>query len=714
MATLIITEKKKAAEAVAKALGNIKTINITKRLNIYFIASKNIYVIPLRGHLLEYRNTDTYKSWSNPPPREIITNPNSIKKFQINRLSSYIKTIKQYARKCNHCVIGTDADIEGCNIGLFDALPFVRQVNPNIKVSQLWLSSLQKREILNKFNNLITPKYSWGESGEARAIIDAFIGFSATREITNTLRPLLNKFKVRFTSIGRVQTSLLYLIYLREKKILDFVPHLYYLIDADLKHQNGVFKAHHHQNPFYEEQEIKAKEIFQKIRFEKTGKIIDNSKKVLIRSPPTPLNTSKALVLLTKNLSISANTAMRTMNALYLNQIISYPRTDSDVYKLDFDHLEIIQKFTLHSQFKKYAVQLVKNNRINPTKGKKDVGDHPPITPLESLNINSPKLKNNLQRKIYNLLARHYLALFGEDARESKQYLKILIKDELFNAQIVSLISPGFLEIAPFLKPSYENEIEIIGNKIPVKEVLLIQKETKPPPRYTDTSLLKLMERNNLGTKSTRPIIIRLLQIRELTERIKNKYFITDLGKFIIENLIEIWLPFLKPDFTKKVEVKLEEIKNQNSSMNNVINEIRQEFLKLFDKFLINKHKLVNKIDNYKIDYTIPLTNSNCPFCYKSPMKFINMKKKRFLVCSDDNCKQYLSLPKNGKLQLLETTCSICNFNIFKVTLRKYNKPYIYYFCPKCWNEGLNDKSGKGFCSNCNIYQIIKGKCVKK
>ncbi len=272
MATLIITEKKKAAEAIAKALGPIKSINITKRLKIYSIPIKDIYVIPLRGHLLEYRNTDAYKSWSNPPPREIITNHNSIQKFQIHGLGPYIKTIKEYGKKCNHCIIGTDADIEGCNIGLFDALPFVKDVSPNIKVSQLWLSSLQKSEIIEKFNNLIIPKYSWAESGEARAIIDAFIGFSATREITNTLRPLLNKFKVRFTSVGRVQTCLLYLIYLREEQIINFEPEPYFLIDADLIHKNGFFKAHHHQNPFKKEQETIAKQIFQDIRDEKIGK----------------------------------------------------------------------------------------------------------------------------------------------------------------------------------------------------------------------------------------------------------------------------------------------------------------------------------------------------------------------------------------------------------------------------------------------------------
>ncbi len=714
MTTLIIAEKNKAAEAIAKALGSVKIIKKAKILNIYLVTSKDIYVVPLRGHILEYRNTDVYKSWTNTNPREIITNPKAIEKVPASYAYPYINSLKEYSKISDHCIIGTDADIEGCAIGLFDALPFITHVNPSIKISQLWLSSLQENEILRKFNNLISPKYSWGESGEARAIIDAFIGFSATREITNTLRPLLNKFRVRFTSIGRVQTSLLYLIYMREQEIQNFIPEPYFLIDADLFHVNGVFRAHHRHNPFMKDNEVIAREIFQKIKNEKIGKIIDNSKNVVRRAPPTPLNTSKALILLTKNLKISANIAMRTMNALYLNKLISYPRTDSDVYKLDFNHNEILQKLTLHSQFKNYTINLLKNNRINPTNGKKDMGDHPPITPLESLELNSSRFENNLQKKVYNILARHYLALFGEEALESKQFLRILIKEELFQAQFVALISPGFLEIAPFLKLKYDNEIQIIGNDIPIKEVLFVQKETKPPSRYNDTSLLKLMEKNHLGTKSTRPVIIQLLQTRSLTKRLKHHYFITDLGKFIIEHLIEIWLPFLKPDFTRRVEEKLEEIKDKKKKMNDVVDEIRNEFLQLFDKFLVNKHKLTSKIDTYKMDYTIPLTTSNCPFCNISPMKFIDIKSKRFLVCSNENCKQYLSLPKNGKLELLNFVCSICNFNVFKVILRKSNKSLTYYLCPKCWNDSFKENSGKGFCSNCEEYRIFGGRCIKK
>ncbi|MFX1374575.1 MAG: DNA topoisomerase [Promethearchaeota archaeon] len=713
MAKIIIAEKNKAANAIANALGSVVVINTVNNIKIYKVPSKDLYIIPLRGHLLEHRNIEAYKSWTKTNPREIITNPYAIKKMPISYARPYIKILKEYSELSDHCIIGTDADIEGCNIGLNDALPFVKQKNPNIIISQLWLSSLQKKEIINKYNNLINPKYSWGESGEARSIIDAFIGFSATREVTNTLRPILNKFRIQFTSIGRVQTSLLYLIYLRDNERTNFVPEPYFLIDAVLIHENGTFQAHHLLNPFEKAQELKAKQIYLKIKHEKIARIIDKPQKLKKRPPPSPLNTSKALMLLTKNLRIPANTALNTMNSLYLNEIISYPRTDSDVYQPDFNHIDILNQFSLHSQLGKYTSNLLKSNRLIPTKGKRDAGDHPPISPLISLEAKDSKFENELQRKVYNLLARHYLALFGEDAVESIQRLNLMIKDEPFKAQRVSLISEGFLEIAPFLKPKYEKQIQISHDEVPIKEILLVQKETVPPSKYSDTSLLKLMEKNHLGTKSTRPIIIKILRSRKLIERVKTQYNITDLGKFIIENLKKIWLPFLEPNFTKRVEQKLEEIKDNKRNMEEVVNEVRLEFLGLFDKFLTHKKELSFKANSFKVSYTIPLTTSNCPFCNKNSMKFIDIPKKRFLVCSDENCKKYLALPKNGKLELLKSTCSICNFNIFKVSLKKNGKFYQYYICPKCWNEGFKAENGKGFCSNCENFKIDKGKCIK-
>ena len=727
MPTLIISEKNKAAKGIAEALGQVTVINKSKSLKVYQIPSKNIYVVPLRGHILEYRNTDQFKSWINSDPREIITNPNSIDKVAISYAKPYINTLIELSKLCDECVIATDADVEGCNIGLFDALPYVIKTNRNIKVNQLWLSSLEKKEIVSKYRNLILPKWSWGETGEARAIVDAIIGFSSTREVTNTFRPILNEINTKFVSIGRVQTSLLYLIYLRDLEIEQFNSEPYWTIIANLEHKNHIIKAVHTKNPFIKEKESEAKAIFQKIKNEKIAIILNNTKESGIINPPTPLNTSKALVLLTKILRSSAKDVMNAMNSLYLNQIISYPRTDSDKYNSNFNHIQYLENFKPHMNYGDYTVKLFKENRLNPTIGKVDAGDHPPITPLVSLEQTSSKFENNLEKKVYDILARHYLALFGRQAKELRIKLRISIKDELFTSQIVSLTQSGFYEIAPFLKKPYQQAFEIEAKELPVNEILLDEKETQPPPHYTDTTLLKLMEKENLGTKSTRPTIIKILLDRKLTYRIaKNRFKITEWGKFLIQELIKVWLPFLKPEFTRFVESLLEDVKEKRKTMENVVTTVKKIFLDLFDKFRNEKNSITFKFDSVKDDLkttmqqtskqtNFPQTISKCPICKNHPMKLITTpQKKRFLACSDRNCKSYLSIPKTGKITILKsTTCLKCGFDVFKILKRKNDKSYIYYICPKCWSDSYKEGTN-GFCSNCTDYQISKEQCIKR
>jgi DNA topoisomerase IA len=724
MGTLIIAEKDKAAKAIAEAFGTVKSITKQNTSRVYHVPSRDIYVLPLRGHILEYRTTPAFKNWTKPVPRDIITDFQSIKKFPIKNIYHYINALKEYSKICDHCVIGTDADIEGVNIGLSDALPFVKKVNTSITLSQIWLSSLQKNEIIKKFSQRISPKWSWADTGDARAIIDAIIGFSGTREITNTLKPLLRKLDTNFVSIGRVQTSLLYLIYLRDQAIKKFVSERYWTLEVILSNKSNMFKAFHDLNPFKMEQEIKVKNIFQDIKNEKFAKIVSKINNIIVRKPPIPLDTSQALILLTKNLGINANMALRTMEALYLNKIISYPRTDSNVYKDDFDHIQYIKKFASHTKFGRYTLDVIGEKRFNPTRGRKDAGDHPPITPLESLEQTSSKFENELQKKVYDLLARHYLALFGKDARESKTVLKLLIKIEPFTAQTTALINEGYLEIVPFLKKRHGIELDIQGDEIPIKNVSLNDKETQPQPLYTDVSLLKLMERYRLGTKSTRPKIIEILVKRTLIQRNRRQYSISNIGRFLIDQLKIVWLPFLKPKFTRSVELLLEDIKLQKKRKDEVIDTVRNIFLALFDRFLAKRNKLLKKMTEFQSLTTTHtqlktkkarLTASKCFKCNNYQMELVTThQRKRFLACTDRNCKTYLSVPKRGRIQILKSFCSKCGFDIFKIHLKKNGRIISYYMCPKCWNEGLNDKQGKGFCSKCIEFSILKDKCMKK
>jgi len=134
-----------------------------------------------------------------------------------------------------------------------------------------------------------------------------------------------------------------------------------------------------------------------------------------------------------------------------------------------------------------------------------------------------------------------------------------------------------------------------------VKKINLHEKETQPPPHYTDTTLLKLMEINSLGTKSTRPTIIDIMQKRKVIYKKERKFYVSNLGIFLIENLMKVWLPFLKPSFTRNIEIKLEMIKDEKRKMDAVIAEVKKEFLELFDKFRASKQELVDNANEYKI-----------------------------------------------------------------------------------------------------------------
>jgi hypothetical protein len=245
------------------------------------------------------------------------------------------------------------------------------------------------------------------------------------------------------------------------------------------------------------------------------------------------------------------------------------------------------------------------------------------------------------------------------------------------------------------------------------------------------------MEKQNLGTKSTRPAIIQILLDRNYTSRKGKVFYVTELGYLLIDALLDVWESFLKPNFTAKVESLLQDIKENKTTLKVVVDSIRREFLSLFDEFRNQKQKIISKMDKLKqngntinvkqknqmIDKpinkkkTFPLSTANCPVCKKSKMKLIHSKKKssNFLVCEDENCKTFLSLPKKGTIKLLKSQCQQCGFNVVKISMTKNKKKFDYYICPICWNHGLkNHIEGFGFCSKCNKFQINRGRCIKK
>jgi hypothetical protein len=210
-----------------------------------------------------------------------------------------------------------------------------------------------------------------------------------------------------------------------------------------------------------------------------------------------------------------------------------------------------------------------------------------------------------------------------------------------------------------------------------------------------------------------------------------------------MDSLKTVWVSFLDPKFTEWVETHLLAVKDGKMTMEKAVDTVRDEFLKLFDKFRAQKPQFLTQMKTLeqsgniikgkkgftrgsatssKGSYTsgsvssTSLSTSHCPKCKNAKMQLIVTKdRKKFLKCTDDSCKNWIPLPRNGSPRLLKGTCSLCGFNIVKISGKKDGKTLQYYMCPVCWKEGMDNKqNGIGFCSSCQDYTCINGKCKKR
>jgi DNA topoisomerase-1 len=568
---LIVTEKYKQALNIAKALGKYKIIN--KRYlnkNIKIIISPNYIILPLLGHITEYDTIYNLKDWSFYSVLEILRNKNSIVK--IIKEKSYEEAIKDWAKKADEIIIATDSDEEGENIGL-EVIEILKNNNIQKRIKRLWLTTTLPTDILNSLKNLREFRMPVALSVEARRKIDALTGFSGTRELT--LRLSNEKYKDIF-SFGRVQTATLWLIVQREREILNFKPEKYWKIKLNVLNTNFIYQ----ENQIFNKQ--KAFEIYNKIKNSKYIKILEVKEERQKLNPPTPLNTNKMLEVASRILNISPSKVMDLAEELYLEGIITYPRVDNQKYSENFNHEENLKRL-INSNFSNYIQKLINNKFFYPTKGKY-VEDHEPITPIKGIK----NYKNELGYKLYEIILRHYLSILSPPAIILK--IKIIgeVEGEKFIAEGEKILSKGFLEI--FYSKYEEKYIDDfkINNFYKINKIKLEEKQTRPPNRYTESSLIAKMEEVNIGTKSTRPYIIEILKERDYINKKGRTLYPTEKGNKLIEILEKVWGNYITPEFTSKVEEKMEKIAKGEIFWEDVVEEERKQFLEAILKLREN------------------------------------------------------------------------------------------------------------------------------
>ena len=659
---LIITEKPQAALKIASALGNATKRDINK-VPYYEVdrQGKKIIVACAVGHLFTLKQMGP---GSVVPTFDIDWAPNyMVRKKDFTK--KYYSAMLKLAKNAGSLTVATDFDVEGEVIGT----NVVRLICGQQDANRMKFSTLTTKELNEAYENKLNH-IEWGQeiAGEARHFLDWYYGINLSRALMNSIKTT-GKFKIM--SIGRVQGPTLSLIVKKEKEIKKFKPEKYWQVFAKLKKPKLELK---YTKDIWNKDELKEFDDL----IEKTG--IAKTKKTEQRIPPnTPFNLTDLQTESYKLYGITPSNTLRAAQSLYLAGLISYPRTSSQKLPEAIDYKTILNKLKIKFKVSKLIT------KDKPIEGKKTDPAHPSIYPTGNEQILSGD-----EEKVYNLIVKRFLALFTDDAIIERKRISLEVENKTFSANGSEIKKKSWMEFYP--TKTKEVEIPDVEGEVTIGEKRIEEKETQPPKRYSQASILSELEKRNLGTKATRAAILETLYDRGY---IKEKSIeATPLGISLIETLEKYSPIIINEELTKELQDEMDEMaesdKKPYDKKDDVIEKAKKSIVTIAKDFEKYEKQIGNSLMNAEEKVREKQKQENklctCPVCNKGNLAITYSKKTRkfFIACDAyPECKTTYSLPPYGVIKKTDKICEHCGFPML-MSLRKGKAPWFFCFNDKC------------------------------
>ncbi len=697
MTELIITEKPSAANKIAYALGDkIPEKKYINKIPYYEIKSKNILVGCAVGHLFSLTEKKKLKSL-NYPSFDIEWKPNYEVKKKLDYSRKYLNALKTLSKKCNKFTVATDYDIEGEVIGLNIIRFICKKKDANrMKFSTLTVPDL-KESYKNKLEHL-----DWGQAyaGETRHFLDWLYGINISRALMHAIKKA-GYFKI--LSTGRVQGPALKMVVEREREIEKFIPEPFWQLQLLGKIKKDKIEAWHEKDKFKDKKEVLK--IKRKVEKSKEGMVDEVEKKEYLQYPLFPFDLTTLQTESYKLFNINPKETLQIAQDLYINGYISYPRTSSQQLPKSIGYKKIISNLKKQDVYKKLAEKLLAKKYLKPNEGKKTDPAHPAIYPTGII----PKLDKR-SFKIYDLIARRFMTCFGENAKRESMKIKINVKDEIFISEGKRTIEKGWhIFYEPYIKYKEHNMPEVEkGEKVKIDDIIKHDKETQPPKRYTQSSIIQELEKRNLGTKATRAHIIDSLYQREYVYGTPIKP--AEIGIETIKILEKYSDEIIDEKLTSYFEEEMEKIRNKEEKEENIIKEAKKRLTAILKKFREKEDKIGKELKKayYETENKKNLVGK-CPKCKKGNLmiRYSHKTKKEFIACDNPDCDLILNLPQNGKIYTTKKICPKCSYPI--IGIAKKRKKQEICLNPECKNKEIKDKEAKK-----EMEEIEKGEIEKK
>ncbi len=618
-----------------------------------------------------------------------------------------VDNIKKSAKDADTVYIATDEDREGEAIGwhIVQATKMSED-----KIRRIVFHEITKSAILESIKSPRSINIDMVNSQEARRILDRIVGYK--------LSPLLAKKIRKGLSAGRVQSVALKLIVDREEEIENFKPEEYWTIDIVFK--NGISaRLNKIDGKILEKFDIKTESEALKLKNEiekESFTVASITKRKTRKKPEAPFITSTMQMVASNLLGFSAQKTMRIAQRLYEGVdigkqrvgLITYMRTDS------FNIAKEAQQKAIEVIGKLYGREYLPDKPPTyKTKSKMAQEAHEAIRPTDP-SLSPEKVNQYLTQdeyKLYRLIWKRFIASQMADAVFDSVSLGFSGGRFEAKASLKKLVFDGFLKVWDYGKIE-SSEIPPLKKNDPceIEKVLPKQHFTEPPPRYTEASLIKELEKYGIGRPSTYATIIDTIISRGYVELKDKKFYPQEIGIITSKMLDKFFSEIINVKFTAKMEEGLDKVAQRKLDKVRLLSEFYDRFKKLLDI-------AYEKMEKIKPDPEV--TDITCELC-GAPMVIREGRYGKFLACSNyPKCKN--TKPLNE--EITDIACELCGAPmVVKYSKKgtkflacsnypkcKNTKPYPTGLkCPLCGGDLIERSSKRGKFYGCSNYPDCK------
>ena len=618
-----------------------------------------------------------------------------------------VKELKELADKSDDVYLATDPDREGEAISWH--LATLLELDTD-KAKRVKFNEINKKSVEKGMENPSKIDMDLVNAQQARRILDRLVGYRLSPFISQKIR--------RGLSAGRVQSVAVRLIVDREEEIAAFVPEEYWSITAKLSapHSRKIIKA-----SFVGDETGKIK-IGSKEQADEYVKRLDGAlytvenvkKGVRKKQPMPPFITSTLQQDASHRLGFTSKKTMKIAQELYEGidvpgygsiGLITYMRTDS--LRISDESREMGQEYIKKTYGEKY---LPEKPRVFKTKGRAQDGHEairptvPSLTPEEAKGALSAD-----QYKLYTLIWKRFIASLMENCLQDTVKIEIKAAKEgetekycVFTTSGYTVRFDGFTVL--YQSDSEEDSEESEGNMpemkagdaLKFKDLIPEQHFTQPPARYTEASLIKMLEETGVGRPSTYATIISTITSRNYVVREHKQLKPTELGVATTKLLKEQFPKIVNTKFTAGMETNLDEVEAGKMDYISMLHDF-------YDEFEVTLAKAKDSMAGVKIQLEEDKTDVICEKCGRNMVIKVGRFGK-FLACPGyPECKNTLPY-----VEKTEGKCPVCGGDVIG---KKSKKGHSFFGCsnyPNCnfmtWDTPLAEK-----CPNCGN-TLFKGR----